>query len=360
MDAYDISGLIGGGAFGSVYRAYDRIRSRPVALKKVRCDWSRQESSGRSAAERATFPPRVLRELLALRHMEPHVNVVRLLDYCPNASGLVLVLEFMQTNLKSILQCVQLSEEEQKAFLSMMFRGVAHIHSIGLMHRDLKPDNLLVGDGGVLKIGDFGLCRLVQRDKPMDTQVGSRWYRAPEVLFGSQYYDEKIDIWSAGCVVIEVLTSYPLFISEDDIGQAVSMLRIFGNPNERTWPDFERYLPDINKVIFDVPESPERPLDVRLEEFAPDTVAFAVECLRMHPDKRISASDALEHAYFHAFPPCCRLANLPPSETSSDTPDITTAPLSEIFALESRKYFSTLVARQQTSGISSTESAAAI
>ena len=103
----------------------------------------------------------------------------------------------------------------------MLLSGLREIHSIGLMHRDLKPSNFLIDSNGIIKIGDFGQARIVDKNKELGLvytlDVGTKWYKAPEILFGKRYYTEKVDIWSMGCIFAELSGHTPLFPGMNDI-----------------------------------------------------------------------------------------------------------------------------------------------
>ncbi|KAK7035571.1 Cyclin-dependent kinase 20, partial [Halocaridina rubra] len=102
---------------------------------------------------------------------------------------------------------------EIKSYMKMLLSGVAHLHKHHIMHRDLKPANLLISSTGQLKIADLGLCRVFTRDtnRLYSHQVATRWYRAPELLYGARQYDEGVDLWSVGCIFGEMLNNSPIF-----------------------------------------------------------------------------------------------------------------------------------------------------
>ena len=103
------------------------------------------------------------------------------------------------------------SEAQSKSYSLQLLRGLAFIHSQNIIHRDLKPSNLLISPTRRLKIADFGLARLQDDIRPMSHQVATRWYRAPELLYGARRYNYAVDMWSAGTIIGELLTFSPLF-----------------------------------------------------------------------------------------------------------------------------------------------------
>lgn len=142
----------------------------------------------------------------------------------------------------------------------MAVEGVAHLHRQGVMHRDLKPSNMLIDWNGVLKLCDFGQARDYQPDAgELSYQVCTRWYRAPELLYGSTSYNTDVDIWSLGCVLAEMLQEWPLFKGENDIEQLGLVVKALGPPPEGEWTE---RLPDYNKIQFLSPDDDDSDDDV--------------------------------------------------------------------------------------------------
>ncbi|XP_028979697.1 cyclin-dependent kinase 20 isoform X2 [Esox lucius] len=218
----------------------------------------------------------------------------------------------MLSDLSEVIRNSQrpLTESHVKGYMMMLLKGVAFCHENSIMHRDLKPANLLISSTGHLKIADFGLARLFNNDgeRLYSHQVATRWYRAPELLYGARKYDEGVDLWAVGCIFGELLNNSPLFPGENDIEQLCCVLRVLGTPNQRTWPEITE-LPDYNKIKFK--ENPAIPL----EEIVPDTSPQAVNLLKkflVYPSKqRISAKQALLHPYFFSDPLPAHHSELP-------------------------------------------------
>ena len=121
----------------------------------------------------------------------------------------------------------------QKLYSYQLLRGLAYIHNEGVMHRDIKPQNLLVDPTcHILKICDFGSAKKFKEDDASIAYITSRYYRAPELIFGNTKYDQKIDIWSAGCVIAEVVLGEPLFRGENAHAQVIEIIKKLGTPNE--------------------------------------------------------------------------------------------------------------------------------
>ncbi|XP_029574186.1 cyclin-dependent kinase 20 [Salmo trutta] len=301
MDQYSILGRIGEGAHGIVFKAKHIETGETVALKKVAL---RKLEDG--------IPNQALREIKALQEIEDNQYVVKLKDVFPHGTGFVLVFEYMLSDLSEVIRNSQrpLTESHVKGYMMMLLKGVAFCHENSIMHRDLKPANLLISSTGHLKIADFGLARLFNNDGEhlYSHQVATRWYRAPELLYGARKYDEGVDLWAVGCIFGELLNNSPLFPGENDIEQLCCVLRVLGTPNQHIWPEITE-LPDYNKITFK--ENPAIPL----EEIVPDTSPQAVDLLNkllVYPSKqRISARQALLHPYLFSEPLPAHHSELP-------------------------------------------------
>ncbi|VFQ84684.1 unnamed protein product [Cuscuta campestris] len=181
-------------------------------------------------------------------------------------------------------------------FLYQILRGIAYCHSHRVLHRDLKPQNLLIDQRtNSLKLADFGLARAF--GIPVRTfthEVVTLWYRAPEILLGSQHYSTPVDVWSVGCIFAEMVNQKPLFPGDSEIDELFKIFRVMGTPYEDTWPGVAS-LPDYKSSF---PKWP--PKD--LATIVPNLDACGIDLLRkmlnLDPSKRITARNALEHGYF--------------------------------------------------------------
>ncbi|KFM61377.1 Cyclin-dependent kinase 20, partial [Stegodyphus mimosarum] len=197
----------------------------------------------------------------------------------------------MPTDLSILLRDTEnpLTESQIKAYLIMLLKGVAYCHSVGIMHRDLKPANLLISSTGHLKIADFGQADLFgKKEQNYSHQVATRWYRAPELLYGSRSYNEAVDLWAVGCIFGEMLNKFPLFRGENDIEQLCLVLQTLGTPTEEMWPEMTE-LPDYNKISF--PEYEPVPWETLFPDSSPLARKLLSECLVYSSEKRIKAEE---------------------------------------------------------------------
>ncbi|BFZ17989.1 hypothetical protein BsWGS_21028 [Bradybaena similaris] len=303
MEQYNILGRIGEGAHGIVQKAKHIESGDIVALKKVLL---KNPEEG--------IPNTALREIKALQEIESNPYVVKLREVFPRGSLIVFVFEFMPSDLSEVIRRVDnpLTEAQVKSYMLMLLKGIAYCHENNIMHRDLKPANLLISSTGHLKIADFGLARVFQNngDRQYSHQVATRWYRAPELLYGARKYDEGVDLWAIGCIFGELLNNSPIFPGETDIEQLCLVIRVLGTPNEKTWPGMsELDLPDFHKISF-TNKAP-----IPLEEVVPEASMEALDLLKhflVYPSKaRISANKALLHPYFFTEPLPAHHSELP-------------------------------------------------
>jgi len=206
LDKYKVIKKLGSGAYGHVWKVNLHEKPQEIyALKKVF-----------EAFQHCTDAQRTFREISTLKKIE-HPNIIKLYDVIPSQSGrdIYLLFEFMTTDLYHIIYEGGLEEVHKKYIIYQLLLGLYYMHSARLIHRDLKPSNLLLSQQCHLKICDFGLVRHIgferEDDVVLTEGVATRWYRAPEILLGSQKYDEKADMWSVGCILAEMVLKNPLF-----------------------------------------------------------------------------------------------------------------------------------------------------
>ena len=298
MNNYKVVSRIGEGAHGVVLRAEALLTGQVVALKKV--PLKRLEDG---------LPLTMLREIKTLQQLESSY-VVRLLDVFPQGPGFVMVFEHMVTDLAEIIRDAErpLPVPHIKNYMQALLRGTGYLHFHGIVHRDLKPANLLISATGALKLADFGLSRVLDRGRLYSHQVATRWYRAPELLYGARQYDQGVDLWAVGCIFGELLNRSPIFRGENDIDQLLVVLRTLGSPTEESWPGMSQ-LPDFNKIPF--PEFRSAGVDGLFPEAAPEAVELARRFLVYRSDRRLAARQALQLAFFLTAPAPAAEAEMP-------------------------------------------------
>jgi len=199
-----ILGKLGEGTYATVYRGRSRTSNKLVALKQIQLE-----------GEEGT-PGTAIREISLMKELR-HPNIVRLETIIHSEHRLTMVFEHMDCDLRVYMDNHgtnggALEPERVNSFFRQLLEGTAFCHENRVLHRDLKPQNLLVNNSGELKLADFGLARTT--GIPVNTysnEVVTLWYRAPDVLMGSRTYSTSIDVWSCGCIFAEMLTGAPLF-----------------------------------------------------------------------------------------------------------------------------------------------------
>lgn len=300
-DRYLKQEKLGEGTYGVVYRAIDRVSGDVVALKKVRVD-----------AWEEGMPATALREISVLKEIN-HDNIVGLRDVYVSLSGnLYLVFELLDLDLKKYMDRTRghrMDPALVKCYLHQMLSGAEACHAYRFIHRDLKPQNILIARDGRLKLADFGLARAYNVPLGVYThEVVTLWYRAPEILLGCKKYSTAIDIWSAGCIFAEMATGRPLFPGDSEIDELHKVFRALGTPNETVWPGVTK-LPDFSSRF---PGWQAQPLARVVPGLDAQGLDLLSQMLVLDPSKRITALEALQHPYFHDVAGCyttCRAAN---------------------------------------------------
>ncbi|CAG8704630.1 7317_t:CDS:2, partial [Racocetra persica] len=271
--------------YGVVYKAKERKTSRVVAMKKMRLE---------SFTGRVSYT--TIREISILKDAS-HNNIVRLLDTILQEKNLYLVFEYCDMDLRKYLDGAPfgLPVDIIKKFTFQLLCGIKYCHSRRILHRDLKPQNLLIGLDGNLKLADFGLARDFSNSIGVLThEVVTLWYRPPELLLGARCYSTSVDMWSVGCIFAEMMSSYALFRGDSEIDQLFKIFGILGTPDEHLWPGVHQ-LPNF-KIIF--PIWRRYPLDQIFPWMCYDAINLLEKLLIYVPNQRIAAKTALRHTYF--------------------------------------------------------------
>ncbi|KAK7319980.1 hypothetical protein RJT34_04709 [Clitoria ternatea] len=328
---YQIMERVGSGAYADVYRARRLSDGLTVALKEIHDYQS------------------AFREIDALQILQASPNVVVLHEYFwRDDEDAVLVLEFLPTDLATVISHAAKSDQplpvpDIKRWILQILSAVDSCHRLNVLHRDLKPSNLLISENGTLKLADFGQTRILIDDSPENacdnheehyentdlhdgnaicttsdidndplrdeedkelgcftSCVGTRWFRAPELLYGSRDYGLEIDLWSLGCIFAELLTLRPLFPGTSDIDQLSRIISVLGNLDEDAWPGCSK-LPDYGIISFSKVENPVS-LEVCLPNRSPDEVSLVKRLVCYDPAKRASVMELLTDKYFSEEP----------------------------------------------------------
>nr|CAH8829476.1 unnamed protein product [Trichobilharzia regenti] len=231
---------IGEGTYGKVYKARNRETHEVVALKRVRLE---NDDEG--------IPSSAFREICLLKELK-HKNIVRLFDVLLSDSRLTIVFEYCDQDLKKYFDSCngEIDQNTVKLFMFQLLRGLQFCHSHNVLHRDLKPQNLLINDNGELKLADFGLARAYGIPvRQYSAEVVTLWYRPPDVLLGAKLYTTSIDMWSAGCIFAEMSNAgRTLFPGYDVEDQLQRIFKLLGTPTESTWPSVVE-LPDYEYIV---------------------------------------------------------------------------------------------------------------
>ncbi|GFG35890.1 hypothetical protein Cfor_05251 [Coptotermes formosanus] len=274
------------GTYGTVFKAKNRETHEIVALKRVRLD---DDDEG--------VPSSALREICLLKELK-HKNIVRLYDVLHSDKKLTLVFEHCDQDLKKYFDSLngEIDPDIVKSFMYQLLRGLAFCHSHNVLHRDLKPQNLLINKNGELKLADFGLARAFGIPvKCYSAEVVTLWYRPPDVLFGAKLYTTSIDMWSAGCIFAELANAgRPLFPGSDVDDQLKRIFKWLGTPTEETWPGISQ-LPDYKPFPMYHPSMSFSQVVPKLNSKGRDLLQRLLVC---NPALRLPAEDAMTHSYF--------------------------------------------------------------
>jgi len=297
---YEIQQRVGKGAYGIVWKAVSVETGEVVAVKKIF-----------DAFQNATDAQRTFREIMFLQELGDHENILKLLDVmkAENNRDIYLVFEYMETDLHAVIRANILEEVHKEYIIYQLLKALKFLHSGGVIHRDLKPSNLLLNSDCLLKVGDFGLARSIDRDNVLTDYVATRWYRAPEILLGSQQYTAGVDMWSVGCILGELIGGKPMFPGSSTMNQLDRILELTGQPSDE---DLESIQSPFALTMLDtLPPVTKRSYKELYPAASEEALDMLQHLLSFNPNKRYTAEDALEHPYVGAF-------HNPEEEYSSD------------------------------------------
>ncbi|XP_065198208.1 glycogen synthase kinase-3 beta-like [Sycon ciliatum] len=282
--------VVGKGSFGVVYSArlhLEGTKGEKIAIKKVLQDRRFKN-----------------RELQIMRTLE-HCNVVKLKCFFYTGTEkdelfLNLVLEFVPETVYRVSRHYNKSRQSVpflyvRLYVYQLFRSLAYIHSMGICHRDIKPQNLLVDpESGILKLCDFGSAKQLVAGEPNVSYICSRYYRAPELIFGATNYTSDIDVWSAGCVLAELLLGQPIFPGSSGVDQLVEIIKVLGTPSRDQIDQMNS-----NYTEFKFPSVRAHPWPkVFRPRTPPEAIDLASRILEYVPKRRLKPLEACAHSFF--------------------------------------------------------------
>ncbi|XP_027088344.2 mitogen-activated protein kinase homolog NTF6-like isoform X1 [Coffea eugenioides] len=284
---------VGRGAYGIVCCATNSETKEEVAIKKIG-----------NAFDNRIDAKRTLREIKLLTHMD-HENIIKIKDIIrppekEKFNEVYIVYELMDTDLHQIICSPQaLTEDHCQYFLYQLLRGLKYIHSANVLHRDLKPSNLLLNANCDLKICDFGLARTTTETDYMTEYVVTRWYRAPELLLNCSEYTTAIDIWSVGCILLEIFKREPIFPGRDYAQQLGLIVELLGSPDDEDLGFLRSE--NARKYVKKLPIFPKKPFSHKFPDVSPVAIDLAERMLVFDPSKRITGTPPVEGALNHPF-----------------------------------------------------------
>eukprot|EP01061_Rhynchopus_euleeides_P019062 TRINITY_DN3137_c1_g1_i5.p1 TRINITY_DN3137_c1_g1~~TRINITY_DN3137_c1_g1_i5.p1 ORF type:complete len:404 (+),score=157.39 TRINITY_DN3137_c1_g1_i5:242-1453(+) len=282
---YRILEKLGFGTFASVYKARNEHTNEEVAMKRSQSEYVDEG-----------MPASTLREISALRELD-HPNIIPLKDVLVDSNRITVVLELAHHDLAGHLTLYIMQPADICSFMYQMLQAIKFSHDHRVVHRDLKPQNILIQQNGVLKIADFGLARAFQYPMESNTpETVTLWYRAPELLLGLRNYTPLVDMWSVGAIMGEMSKGQPLFPGECEVDAMFKIFRLLGTPTADEWagvaalPHFRRQFPKWT------------PANLRTHFPAMDVLALDLlkKMLKLDPEQRYSPDQALRHPYFNS------------------------------------------------------------
>ncbi|KAK7207177.1 kinase-like domain-containing protein [Myxozyma melibiosi] len=325
-DRYSKDRKVGEGTYAVVYLGRQLSTNRVIAIKKIKVG---QFKDGLDMS--------AIREIKFLSELR-HENVIELIDVFVSsgtARSLNLVLEYLSADLEMVIKdrSVMFTAADIKSWMYMTFAGLYYCHRHSVLHRDLKPNNLLLSPTGHLKIADFGLARQQPGPyDPMTPTVVTRWYRAPELLLGSKIYTRKVDVWAVGIIFAELMLRTPYLPGQTDLDQLDLTFRAFGTPTEESWPGVSSlpdYFYDPEKTSAATaasdpksgiyPPPTREQMRMQFSAASESALDFLLKMTTLDPAKRIDTKECLETAYFKEMPAPTPPERLPRLSAKNDS-----------------------------------------
>ncbi|KAK2654196.1 hypothetical protein Ddye_014052 [Dipteronia dyeriana] len=286
MEKYQLLDEVGAGGFGRVWKAVNKHSGEVVAVKMLRGKFHSWEEC------------LSLEEVKSLRILR-HPNILSLKEVIRERDdNLFFVFEFMECDLLQIMRsrAEPFSESEVRYWCFQVFQGIHYMHRKGYIHRDLKPDNLLVSRD-LIKIGDMGSAKEINSNRPLTNCVTTRWYRAPEVVLCSEDYNFKVDMWAMGAIMAELFMLKPLFPGRNLFDQMLKICSVLGSPTPESWLGGLALADGLN---YQFPQLPGVNLSSMMPSASWNALSLIKSLCSWDPNKRPSASEVLTHPFFNA------------------------------------------------------------
>ncbi|KAK3378043.1 kinase-like domain-containing protein [Podospora didyma] len=298
---------LGEGTYANVYLGHARHDATVlVAIKKIKVQKDYKDG----------LAPDAVRELKHLQELRNHPNIINLLSvFSSKDQNLNLVLEYLPLgDLEMLIRDVdrvRYGAADIKAWMGMLTRAVWFCHDNYVLHRDIKPNNLLIAADGEVKLADFGLARsFADPGTRMTANVITRWYRPPELLFGARHYSGAVDVWSVGLVFAELVIRAPFLPGNTEVHQIELICQAIGTPTEENWPGVSQ-LKDYTVPAPPTPVAGKEAYMTRFGGVGAEGVDLLMKTLLLDPKKRITAREMLEHKWWRAEPRPTRKEDLP-------------------------------------------------
>ncbi|KAJ3440342.1 protein kinase shaggy-related [Anaeramoeba flamelloides] len=285
---YQIFKLLGKGSFGVVHKARSTKKGHSVAIKTVFLD-KRYHN----------------RELQIMKKLK-HRNIIKLENYFYSQKDstkdvyLHLVMEYIPKTISQLTQYHQNQLDKVpmilvKVHTYQLCRAVAKLHRMDICHRDIKPENILISPStSELRLCDFGSAKILKKGEKSTSYICSRYYRAPELIFGATEYKKQIDLWSIGCVLAELFMGRPIFRGKSVMGQLVEIIKVLGTPTESELTSMNK-----NYSNFNLPKVEPKNLKKLFGKRIPDEgIDLVSKFLKYNPNARINPLEACAHPFF--------------------------------------------------------------
>ena len=292
---YEVLGIVGEGAYGIVYKCLNKETNKYVAVKKFK------ETHDK-------LVQKTMKRELAMLQLLRHENVVEFQESFVSKGNFFLVFEYVEKNLLEVLEESPhgLSPKLIRSLVYQMCKAVSYLHKNNMIHRDVKPENLLIDENFNLKLCDFGFARKVKLNKnnnnidTMTDYVATRWYRSPELLLSGGIYGPEVDYWAIGCIMGELADGNPMFPGEDEVDQLDCIIKILGNLPENLVNMYYENPIYNGKDLFKI-KKPETLEKRYMGILSPTAIDFMKGLLELDPAKRFSGDNVFKHKYFSIF-----------------------------------------------------------